>query len=475
MVRADNTADGTTGNTSAVAAGGREPSRGGSGGRHPARAAADAPGIAGSAADAPAIAGTAAVASATPGTAAVAPAIAGTAAGAGGEVPRARFREVAPLTAAGRTPSRLVHLLAPAAIYLTVRGIGVAVLAMMVDRNGLLDELSSWDGDWLLAIARYGYADVPFDMVDAFGGRTPDTPLAFFPGYPGAAAAFGLLTGGDLVLAGLLVSAVAGVFAAYGLVRLGELVPGGSRRAGLLLVGLFAAAPMAVVLSMTYTEALYCALAAWALVGVLRGQWLLAGACAAGAGLVRPTASALVAAVGLAALAAVLTRRDGVRPWIGGALATTGLLGYLAYVAGRTGALGGWFTIQNAGWGTAFDGGATTVGFTLRALAGSNNVFDALVVGMFVGSLVLLAIGIRTCLPWPLLVYAALVLITVWGSDGVVHSRPRLLLSAFVLLLPVAVGLANRRTGTAVAVIGAAALASAWFGGFALTIWPYGI
>ena len=60
--------------------------------------------------------------------------------------------------------------------------------------------------------------------------------------------------------------------AAYGLVRLAELMPGGSRRAGLLLVALFAAAPMGVVLSMAYTEALFCALAVWALVGRCAGN-----------------------------------------------------------------------------------------------------------------------------------------------------------------------------------------------------------
>ncbi len=36
-------------------------------------------------------------------------------------------------------------------------------------------------------------------------------------------------------------------------------------------------------------------------------------------------------------------------------------------------------------------------------------------------------------------------------------------------------GLANRQTGTAVAVVTAAALVSAWFGGYALTIWRYAI
>jgi hypothetical protein len=78
-------------------------------------------------------------------------------------------------------------------------------------------------------------------------------------------------------------------------------------------------------------------------------------------------------------------------------------------------------------------------------------------------------------LPWPLLVYAAAVLLTVWASDGQIHSRIRLLTPAFPLLVPVAVGLARRRRGTAVAVVVAAALASAWFGGYSLTIWRYAI
>jgi hypothetical protein len=54
-----------------------------------------------------------------------------------------------------------------------------------------------------------------------------------------------MVTDGDLILAGLIVSLVAGIVAAYGLTHLGELVPGRSRRAGLLLVAPFAAAPWA--------------------------------------------------------------------------------------------------------------------------------------------------------------------------------------------------------------------------------------
>lgn len=366
--------------------------------------------------------------------------------------------------------------LAPAAVHLAVRAVGVAVLAVMAGREGtgVTTALRAWDGSWLLTIARDGYA-VPADMLDAYGRHTPFTALGFFPGYPAVVAAAGRLTGGDLLAAGLLVSLVSGIVGAYALTRLGELVPGGSRRAGLLLVALFAASPMGVVLSMAYTEALFCALAAWALVGVLRRQWLLAGLCTAAAGLVRPTGSSLVAAVGLAALAAVITRRDGWRPWVGGAVAATGLLGYLGWVAARTGELDGWFRIQRTGWGWYLDGGGATARYAANVLAGGEQVFDVAVVVAIAATIALFVIAVHMRLPWPLLVYAALVLVTVWGTDGLMNSKLRLLLPAFVLLLPVAIGLAKRRPSTAVAVVVAVTLASAWFGGYALTIWRYAI
>lgn len=375
------------------------------------------------------------------------------------------------------TRTRVRGALAPAAVYLAVRAVGVAVLAVMAGRDGrdVTSALSAWDGGWLLTIARVGYAGVPADALDAYGHHTPFTALGFFPGYPATVAATGVLTGGDLLVAGLLVSLVSGIAAAYALTRLGELVPGGSRRAGLLLVALFAASPMGVVLSMTYTEALFCALAAWSLVGVLRRQWLLAGLCAAGAGLVRPTGSSLVAAVGLAALAAVIARRDGWRPWVGGVLAAAGLLGYLGWVAARTGELDGWFRIQRTGWGWYLDGGGATARYAANVLARGDQVFDVAVLAAIAATAVLFVVAVHMRVPWPLLVYAALVLVTVWGTDGLMTSKLRLLLPAFVLLLPVAVGLARRRPATAVAVVVAVTLASAWFGGYALTIWPYAI
>ncbi len=394
--------------------------------------------------------------------------------------PAVRDDDTAPRRSTSPRLRAAAHALAPAAVYLAVRLVGVIVLGLMAARgSGLVAELRSWDGVWMLAIASHGYDGVPATLVDAFGRHTADTAYAFFPGYPAAVAVAGLLTGGDLVAAALLVSTAAGVVAAYGLVRLAGSLragpdPGGARWTGLLLVALFAAAPMGVVLSMAYTEALFCALAVWALVGALQERWLLAGLCAAAGGLVRPTGSALAVAVGCAALAAAVRGRAG-RPVVAAVLAPAGLLGYLGYVAWRTGSPTGWFAIQRAGWGTEFDGGASLVAFVDRTLRGGHEVYDLAVLLALIGSLTLLVVAIRMRLPWPLLVYAAAVLLTVWASDGQIHSRIRLLTPAFPLLVPVAVGLARRRRGTAVAVVVAAALASAWFGGYSLTIWRYAI
>ncbi|MBO0848637.1 MAG: hypothetical protein J2P20_04190 [Pseudonocardia sp.] len=362
-------------------------------------------------------------------------------------------------------------------IFLGVRAVGLLVLGWLSEVNGdrLLTRLSVWDGQWLLAIARSGYNGVPNGLVDAFGNRDPTTPLAFFPGYPAVVAVLRFTTGVDVELAGLAVSLVAGVVLAYGLARLGEMVPGGSRSAGLLLVALVAAAPMGVVWSMTYSEGLFCAFAVWALVGVLRRNWVVAGCCTALAGTVRPTGLALLIAVGLAALVAVAHREDGWRPWVGGLVAPAGLFGYLAFVATRTGTLGGWFALQERGWNSRFDGGTATLGFTEEVLASGRSVLEVGTVAVLAGALVLLVICWAQRLPWPLVVYAAGVLAMTIASNGLMNSKMRLALPAITLLVPVALALAKRRPSTVLAVVVAATLASAWFGGYAITGWSYAI
>ena len=371
---------------------------------------------------------------------------------------------------------RVLRMVAPGLLYLAVREIGLLVLAWLAAANDttVTAALTSWDGQWYLGIAAGGYSHVPGTMTDAFGHRTPDTSLAFFPGYPWLVRLVGELPGVGLVAAAFTVTLVCGVVCAYGLDRLGRRV-GGSAAVGLVLVVLFAASPMAIALSMAYSEALFCALAVWSLVGVVERNWLLAGLAAAGTGLVRPTAAALVVTVAVAAVVAIVRRRDGFWPWVGLVTAPAGLLGYLGFVAHRMGRLAGWFQLQAQGWNSRFDGGVASVRFAIQVLTTGRSVLEVVTVAVLLAAVALVVVAVRRRLAWPLVLYGALVLAMDLGANGLMNSKARLLLPAFTLLVPVAVGLARRRPGTVVAVLAGVVVASAWFGAYAITAWPYAI
>jgi len=365
-------------------------------------------------------------------------------------------------------------------IFLGIREFGLLVLTWMAaatDRS-VTEALRSWDGQWFLAIAKDGYQGVAPELVDAFGRRSAETPLAFFPGYPTLVrwlAGFDGDSGIGLVTASFTVTIISGVACSYALLRLGERIRGGSRRTGLILVALFAATPMSIVLSMAYSEALFCALAAWSLVGLLERRWILAGVCCAAAGLVRSTGAALVLAVGIAVIIAIVKRRDGWRPWVGGAIAPLGLVGYLWWVGAQTGEWDGWFTLQERGWGTGFDGGAATIKFSLEALADARSVLEVTTVGLIAVGVALLVVAIVRKVEWPLVVYAAAVLAMDLCANGLMNSKARLMLPAFTLLIPIALALAKRKPSTMLVTLGALAVAGSWFGAYSITSWGYAI
>ena len=379
-------------------------------------------------------------------------------------------------SASSTTWRQVAHLTAPALTFLGVRAVGLLVLAWMSARNGrgVTSVLTSWDGHWFLGLAQGGYAHAPGNLVDAHFQHDVNNLLAFFPGYPALTSVLSGL-GLSLVDAAFTVTVLSGIACSYALVRLGTRIPGGSRRIGLVLAALFAASPMAVVLSMAYSEALFCALAAWTLVFLFERNWVAAGLFCVAAGLVRPTAAALVVTIGIAAVVAIVRRRDGWRPWVGALLAPVGLVGYLAWVGVQTGRWDGWFVVQQRGWGSEFDGGVATVKFAMDALSSGRSVLESLTVWLLVTAIALVAIAVRQRVPWPLVVYGIAVLIMDIGSNGLMNSKARLLLPAFTLLIPVAVALVKRRPSTVLLTLGAVSVASAWFGAYAITAWNYAI
>ncbi|HET9967741.1 MAG TPA: hypothetical protein VFQ68_05855 [Streptosporangiaceae bacterium] len=93
---------------------------------------------------------------------------------------------------------------------------------------------------------------------------------------------------------------------AWGLTTLGLKLTG-DPRISLLLTAVWAVAPGSVVLTMLYAEALFCALAGWALVALVSRRWLTAGMLTLAAGTVRSTAVALIAAVAVVVITAFAT------------------------------------------------------------------------------------------------------------------------------------------------------------------------
>src|SRR5205814_9884723 len=123
---------------------------------------------------------------------------------------------------------------------------------------------------------------------------------------------------------------------------------------------------------------------------------------------------------------------------------------YIGWVALRTGSLGGYFDLQQRGWDSAFDGGWSTAKFATQTLLDDKSVLETFTVWIVLAALVLLVVCVRQHMPWPLVVFGVAVLALDLGSDGLMYSKVRLMLPAFPLLLPVALGLARRRAAARV-------------------------
>ncbi|MFD8718225.1 mannosyltransferase family protein [Streptomyces sp. NPDC059629] len=392
---------------------------------------------------------------------------------------------------------------APALLgYVAVRALGLVVLAVWSGARGksayhLLT--ARWDSLWYVRVAELGYG---------YKVRLPNgdvhSDLAFFPLLPWLERLLHACTPLTYAGAGFTVSLLASLAAAWGIFAVADFVYG--RRVGVCAVLLWAVLPVGVVQSMAYSESLFTALAAWSLYAVLTGRWVTAGALAALAGLTRPVGLAVVAAVWTAgAVSFVRDRSGGVRdrgtddasgayedehapslssaararrmvrttgapPWrraLGMLLAPVGTAAYVLWVGHRTGKGPlGYLDVQ-AGWRNGFDGGyafARFVGDKFTSFP-SAPAGAGLIVG--VGLLLWLYVtGVRQRQPLPLLVYTGVVLALALCASSYFGSKPRLLMPAFPVLLPLALALARLRTGRTALVTAGIAVVAAVYGAF---------
>ncbi|GAA2555161.1 MULTISPECIES: mannosyltransferase family protein [Streptomyces] len=408
-------------------------------------------------------------------------------------------------------PARLGALrrAAPALLgYAAVRALGLVVLALWSAARGkdaytLLT--ARWDALWYTRVAELGYGyEVRLPNGDVHSN------LAFFPLLPWLERLVAAVSPLSYADGGFVVALLASLAAAWGIFAVADHVYG--PRAGVCAVLLWAVLPVGIVQSMAYSESLFTALAAWSLYAVLTGRWVTAGVLASLAGLTRPVGLAVVAAVWTAGIVSFVRDRSapvthgartgpgapggtelrraaapdgaraspsapvaaegaapGVRPRrvLGLLLAPLGAAGYVLWVGHRTGnGPLGYLDVQ-AGWRNGFDGGYAFARFVAEKFTSFPSALAGLGLTLGVGVVVwLYVICVRQRQPLPLLVYAGVVTALALCASGYFGSKPRLLLPAFPLLLPLAPALARLRPPRSALLVGSVAVASAVYGAF---------
>lgn len=356
-------------------------------------------------------------------------------------------------------------------LFLLARLTGTAVLAVTAWATGhrplaLLGR--SWDSRWYLGIAEHGYGHAQHIRPGVVF-----SDLAFFPLYPALVRAVTAVTPLSGGAAGLLASWTAAAVAAAGIYALGAHLHG--RAVATTLVLLWGLLPHSVVLSLAYTEPVLTAFAAWSLYAVLTGRWVWAGALAALAGLSRPNGFAVAAAVLVTAAYEVRGRRGKVthRLWTGAALAPLGWISYVLWVGWRKGdLLGGYFEVQRR-WGSRFDFGKGTLRFARRLILHGDRLVAPMALLLVAAAVVLYALLLADRAPLPLLAYSGVLLLITLGGSGFFESKPRFLLPAFPLLLPLARALvrtARARPWHAAVVAGALTGLSFGYGAYLVVI-----
>ncbi|MFC8350575.1 mannosyltransferase family protein [Streptomyces sp. NPDC057280] len=399
-------------------------------------------------------------------------------------------------------PGSALRRAAPALLgYAAVRALGLLTLALWSaarDKSAYTLLTARWDALWYTRVAELGYGyEVRLPNGDVHSN------LAFFPLLPWLERGIAAVTPLSYADAGFVVSLLASLAAAWGIFAVADHVYG--HRAGACAVLVWAVLPVGIVQSMAYSESLFTALAAWSLYAVLTGRWLTAGALAALAGLTRPVGLAVVAAVWVTGIAAFLRDRAAARTpsfvrdrstaaahgapetarapspagdgpaggapaWrraLGMLLAPLGAAGYVLWVGHRTGKGPlGYLDVQ-AGWRNGFDGGYAFARFVADKFTSFPSALAGVGLIVGVGLVVwLYVVCVRQGQPLPLLVYAGVVTALALCASSYFGSKPRLLLPAFPLLLPLALSLARARTSRAALVVAGVALASAVYGAF---------
>jgi hypothetical protein len=282
-----------------------------------------------------------------------------------------------------------------------------------------------WDGSWYLRVATEGYpSTVP----------PGQSTLGFFPVFPFAGRALAAVSPLSTEMAMLTVDTLAGAVFAVALWRLLlRFLPSAEAQRGLAVIVFF---PGAFILSMAYSEPVMLAFVALCLLDLVDERWLRAGIWGALATATRPNALSLAVAALVAAWLAH-RRGQGWRPFVAPAVIPAGFVAFMVFLTARTGDAMAYFNVQRDGWNMRTDMGATTFRHLVDAAQHPTADFNKSQVA--IGAVIVAGLLVYAWGRLPPVLYAygvAAVFFAVASSEY--GARPRAILTAFPLLIPLA-------------------------------------
>ena len=286
------------------------------------------------------------------------------------------------------------------------------------------------DARYYLGIAEHGYParlQIPWTLSPAAGRP------AFFPLFPVLIRLTSYLTGGDYLIAGLIVCVLAGAASAVGVWTLAARVR--DRRVADRAVVLYCFFPGAMTFGILYSEPLAVALGAAALLALIERRWLLAGIIGAAGTAERPTLILLAVVSGVVAAQAIWTRREW-RALLAPALTPLGLLAFFGYLGQRYHDYAFWFQVEKGGWDQHIDWGVHTLRSVFWADPDTSKyrVFNLVLIIMFIAAVAGIAMTLAARLPLPVTLFGILVVLSCVIAYGQ-STKPRFVWSAFTLFI----------------------------------------
>jgi hypothetical protein len=310
--------------------------------------------------------------------------------------------------------------------YVPSSGKGTVTVVGGIGGGHHLDRLAAWDGGWYIAAAQHGWPHA----VPSSGGFPSFSTLAFFPGFPltiRAVHVFGI----SWLLSGFMAALACQIVMVILMWQLFKEIWGEHVADRGMLLFLFV--PGAVAFSLIYSEPMLFAAAAACLLALRRRWWLVAGVSAAVGAAVRPVGAALIVCCIWESIKVIRSERR----WssiVAPLLAPVGLLGWMGYLWAHTGDPFIWSKAEKA-WDDSFDPLTLIKRFVSHQVTHTGQRLPHyLPVAGAVFCIVALILLYKAKAPASLFVYSAVV-VFIAASSKIVNLRPRLVETAFPLVV----------------------------------------